>query len=119
MADQEAMYKESDFVLVTSLDESFGLVIIEAFSYGIPVISSDNMGAKEIIKHKHTGLLYTYGFDNELSENILYLLDNPNIKRALIDNAYDEVIEKYDIDVVSKNIESVVKNTIAMVDGKG
>lgn len=51
------MYQSSIYVM-TSLTESFGLVLIEAQSYGLPCIAYDcAQGAKEIIEDGVNGIL--------------------------------------------------------------
>ena len=45
------LYKESSIYIMTSLEESFGLVLIEAASHGLPIIAySSALGAKEILR---------------------------------------------------------------------
>ena len=51
------IYINSSLYVMTSLEESFGLVLLEAMSYGIPCIAFDSaLGAKEIIDDK-SGIL--------------------------------------------------------------
>lgn len=50
-------YKKASLFIMTSYEESFGLVLLEAMSYGIPCFAFDSsLGAKEIINNKN-GLL--------------------------------------------------------------
>ncbi len=54
-AKQEVL-QESDFVVIPSLwPETFGRVILDGFSYGLPVIGSDRGGIPEIIRHESDG----------------------------------------------------------------
>lgn len=54
---EKLMYQSSIYVM-TSLTESFGLVLIEAQSYGLPCIAYDcAQGAKEIIEDGVNGIL--------------------------------------------------------------
>lgn len=52
-----SLYQIADVVVVPSLYEPFGLVAIEAMSFGIPVVATAAGGLQEIIKHGKTGLL--------------------------------------------------------------
>lgn len=58
-----------DLILLTSKEETFGLVLIEAMNVGIPVIGSNGGGTPEIIEHNKNGLLFE-------SENALSLFEN-------------------------------------------
>lgn len=49
------LYKACDCVVVPSRNEPFGIVILEAWSAGKPVVASENGGPSEIIWHDVTG----------------------------------------------------------------
>lgn len=47
----ESVFRNIDVVVVPSLwKETFGMVVLEALSYGVPVIVSSNVGAKELLE---------------------------------------------------------------------
>jgi glycosyltransferase involved in cell wall biosynthesis len=50
------LYKATDCVCVPSRNEPFGIVILEAWSAGKPVIASSNGGPSEIVWHDVNGL---------------------------------------------------------------
>lgn len=63
--------KELDAVILTSKYEGLPMVLLEAISYGIPVISADcPTGPRDII-NKDNGLLYNPGNISELKQSIL------------------------------------------------
>lgn len=74
------------------------LKFMELNTQGIPVVASNFGPYKEKIRHEETGLLVD---DNrEWLDYIEYLIDNPDIRQQLVQNAQAEIREKYDI---SKN----------------
>ncbi|MCU1335637.1 MAG: glycosyltransferase [Bryobacterales bacterium] len=59
--------------------ESFGMIIVEAFSTGLPVIAS-NLGAMaELVEHERTGLLFTPGDPADLARIVQFALDRPQL----------------------------------------
>lgn len=49
--EMDAVFRNMDVLVVPSLwRETFGMVVLEAFSYGVPVIMSSYVGAKELLK---------------------------------------------------------------------
>jgi glycosyltransferase involved in cell wall biosynthesis len=50
------LYKSCDVVCVPSRNEPFGIVLLEAWSAGKPVVSSQNGGPNELVWHEVTGL---------------------------------------------------------------
>lgn len=73
----------SVFVL-SSLQEGFGNVIIEAMACGTPVISTDcPVGPAEIISHEKNGLLVPVASPDSLARAIVRLLANPSLRKTL------------------------------------
>ena len=50
-------YKEVDVLCLPSIDEGFGMVVLEAMSNGIPAIISKNVGASDLLKDKEDGII--------------------------------------------------------------
>ena len=69
---------------MTSYTESFGLVLIEAESYGIPIMALDSaQGAKEIIQNGENGYLIHNRDLNEMAEKIINLIEDENLRNSL------------------------------------
>ncbi|TXL66775.1 glycosyltransferase family 4 protein [Cerasibacillus terrae] len=81
------LYKDYAFLVVPSKYESFGIVILEALSVGIPVISFDcNYGPRSLIKHEKNGLLVQNGDVGELSDAINRMISNKEFRQVLSKN---------------------------------
>ncbi len=77
------MKKASVFVL-SSLQEGFGNVIIEAMACGAPVISTNcPTGPGEIIQHMENGILVPVGGQQQMAQAILAVLENPALAKKL------------------------------------
>ena len=55
----EKIYDNIDILVLPSIwKETFGMVVLEALSYGVPVIVSENVGAKELLaEHENMGIV--------------------------------------------------------------
>lgn len=77
------MKKASVFVL-SSLQEGFGNVIIEAMACGVPVVATDcPVGPGEIITHRENGILVPVQDPKELARVVLEILSNPSLRQVL------------------------------------
>lgn len=72
-------YAKMDIVLMPSRSEGFGLTAIEAMACGCVVVAANTGGLPEIVKDKEVGLLHKTNSIDDISNKILYLIDNPNI----------------------------------------
>lgn len=72
--DVENIFKTSDIIILSSHWEGFGLVAAEGMAAGKPVIASDVDGLREVVEG--SGRLFTQGDENELSSEIIGLLNN-------------------------------------------
>lgn len=85
----------SMLILPSEFYESFGNVIVEAFSHGIPVITT-NIGAQsELVENGKTGFLFPVGDSTVLADIIQMLDENPELCRRLGKNARMEYEQKY------------------------
>lgn len=83
-------YRESDIVVLPSVDEGFGLVLVEAQLCQVPVIGADSGGIPDIIVHERTGLLFPPGNAPALAHCIKRILTDKELTGRLISNAYQE-----------------------------
>jgi glycosyltransferase involved in cell wall biosynthesis len=64
-------------------EEGFPIVIIEAAATGIPAVCSRIYGITDAIEGDKTGLLFTAGDVDELTEALLKLIQNPRLRQQL------------------------------------
>lgn len=104
----DTIYSQSDIVLSTAKEEGFGRTIIEAMSYGIPVIASEKAGGPStIITHLQNGLLYDSSlFD--LAQKVLFYLENREETTKIIQNALLLVTQNYTMDRVAKDYSDLI-----------
>lgn len=104
----EDVYKNLDILIFTTLErEFFGRVIIEAMATGLPVISTNIGGPKEIITDGHNGFLIPPGDSEILAEKIIYLIENPDIRHQIGRNALETVKKRFDIKFTTQQIETL------------
>ena len=66
---------ESKILLSSSLFETFGVVLIEAYSQGVPVLITNSIGVRNVFKKECGRLLKSFSI-NEYSKNMLEMIYN-------------------------------------------
>ena len=103
----EQAYLAADLFVLPSLSEVFGLVILEAMSYGKCVIASNILGPSTIIQDNKNGILFEPKNSRELGEKIDYLLANDELRKNLGTAARKEIERNYSWDVTFNKILAV------------
>jgi glycosyltransferase involved in cell wall biosynthesis len=75
--DVESLMNISEFMILTSINEGFGIVLLEAASIGKIHIGTNVGGIPEFINDNETGLLIEPKNPKQLAKSIAFLLDNP------------------------------------------
>jgi UDP-glucose:(heptosyl)LPS alpha-1,3-glucosyltransferase len=78
----EEYYRASDVSILLSAFDTFGMVVLEAMSSGLPAIISPDVGAKDIIAQGKNGFVLRDRFDaNTATEILLMLAGNQRLER--------------------------------------
>jgi len=79
---------KSSILILPSSQESFGLVLLEAWAQGIPVITSDIPQLKELIKKSGGGLTFKLGDSADLNNKINQILNSKILNSKLSKMGY-------------------------------
>ena len=77
------VYRQSDALVFPTLCDGFGLVVTEALSRGLPVITTDCAGAADLVRHGYNGLLVPAGDADALARALAWCLDHRAELRAM------------------------------------
>ena len=89
------IYNEADILLNTTNTDNFPRCILEAFASGLVVVATKVGGIPYMIKDGINGLLVESNNPLEVSQKIIYLLDNPAISSNISENARKIFEENY------------------------
>ena len=104
-------YSEASIFVLPSVHESFGLVVLEAMASGLPVIVSDNVGAKDCIKNKINGFIFEKNNDIELTSIIQNFIDNRDLIKQM-GNQSTKIAMDYDWSSITNKLVNSIKNAV-------
>ncbi|WP_349886212.1 glycosyltransferase [Pantoea ananatis] len=103
--DREKIYALADVVVFPSRYESFGLVPLEAFVHGKPVIASRAGAIPEVVINNNCGLLFEDGNSQELAEKMVLLNNDDELVKRLGQGAKARVKELSSYNSANKTLE--------------
>lgn len=105
-------YQNSSIYALSSRYEGFGLVLVEAMQFGLPVVSFDcPHGPKEIVSHGETGLLVPNGDIKAFAGALSEMISKPNMREEMSKEALVQVERFGDEAIITKWIELIESMT--------
>jgi len=86
-----ALYKSTEVFVFPSLHEGFGIPILEAMQFGVPVVSSNATSLPEVVGG--AGLLFSPFDTEEMAERIYQVISNESLRNSLIIKGHEKVKE--------------------------
>ena len=91
--DLYSVFASADLFVFPSLTDTFGNSVVEALASGMPCVTSDQGGPREIIEDGECGLVFDSGRPGDLEEKILALADDPVRLKAMGSRARERAMQ--------------------------
>jgi len=76
-------FHRADLLVFPTLADGFGLVVTEAFSRGLPVLTTKQAGAADLVEDKANGLLVEAGDEGQLTAALVWAADHREDLRGM------------------------------------
>jgi len=112
-----AYYQIARVYVHSSRYEGVARVLMEALAAGIPVVSTDHLGADEVVRDGETGRL-TPHTAQALSAAVLELLDDPARAQAMGAAGQRDVLERFDYERQVDRVVETYRATLTLARGR-
>jgi L-malate glycosyltransferase len=108
-----------DALVVNSKSEAFVIVALEAMACGTPVIATEVGGIREMIEHRVNGWLVPFGDARLLSEALITLNRQPEMRAAFSDAGKKLVTERFHAGKFIADLEDFFEQSAAQTGEQG
>jgi phosphatidyl-myo-inositol dimannoside synthase len=91
----QQLYRQCDVMVLPSEQEGFGIVFLEAMSYGKPCIGAAYGGIPEVIIDGNTGYLVSFGDSDAVARCVVGLASDSNLARRMGMAGLEQVLKHY------------------------
>lgn len=102
------LFEQADILCVPSIAEPFGLILLEAFNYGIPTVCTNAEGPREICQSGENALVAEKNSPEALAQALESALTNSALTQSLRENAHRKLLSTYSAEIVSPQLEAAV-----------
>jgi glycosyltransferase involved in cell wall biosynthesis len=108
--DMPSLLQSVDLAVLPSAREGLPKSLIEALACGIPIVSSDVPGCREVVEDNSNGLLIPYGDEKRLQEAVKFFLAHPELHAQFSKNARLSALNRFDAKIINHQTKKVYKD---------
>jgi len=105
-------FKESDLFVLPSYGEGLPIAILEAMSSGLPIITTPVGGIPDVLEEKQNALFVCPGDHQDLSEKIIFLLKQREMRARIGANNRQKAQEEFDTPVIIRRLREIYSEVI-------
>jgi glycosyltransferase involved in cell wall biosynthesis len=106
------LFQLSKALVLPSISETFGLVLLEAWAAGTTVISSRTSGASALIEHGVNGWLFDLKQPRDFHEAVNAVLSNAALRKRAAVTGKSKVKAEYDMPVIAHRVKQLYDQLI-------
>lgn len=110
--DKDAFYAGLDVYCLPSHKETFGIVVLEAMQRKLPVVATECIGVRHLADGRDVVAFVPVADAVALAEGIMEILADWERAKTLAEAGYELVCEKYDIQIVAGQLQSIITHTV-------
>ncbi|MDJ0593519.1 MAG: glycosyltransferase family 4 protein [Pleurocapsa sp. MO_226.B13] len=95
------LYSTSDIFVLPSLKETFGIVLVEAMHYKLPIVTTNVSAMPDLVQDGQNGLLVPPKNSQALANALKTLMTEPELRKKMGEQGYQKVSQSFNWDKTS------------------
>jgi glycosyltransferase involved in cell wall biosynthesis len=105
--DKEEAFKSCSVFCLPSYTEGFPMAVLDAWAYGIPVITTPVGGLPDVLVHGKNALVFEPGNIGELSKNLEELIRSEKLRNILGNASFQLSNNLFNMNLISKQLDEL------------
>ncbi|WP_408998914.1 glycosyltransferase family 4 protein [Syntrophus buswellii] len=110
--EKKALLRKADIFVLPTCKDCFPLVLLEALSYGIAIVTTDEGAIAEIIENGKTGLIAQKRDPQDLADKIAHLINSPELRISLGRNGRSKFLNHYTLDKFRQEFRRIIAEIV-------
>jgi glycosyltransferase involved in cell wall biosynthesis len=99
-SDRAALYKAADLCVYPSREEPFGNVVVEAWSCGVPIVTTASTGPAWLARHNEDAILTPVDDVDAFAEGIRQVIGSKALAARMVAAGWRRVAEEFSEDAI-------------------
>jgi glycosyltransferase involved in cell wall biosynthesis len=108
----DEVYKDSDILVLPSYAEGLPMSILEAISYGLPIVSTNVGGISEAVQEGKNGYLIIPGDVEALANRLKCLINEYELRVSMSKKSLEIAWEKFSVDTLEKKLINIYNSIL-------
>lgn len=105
--EKDRVFRSASIFCLPSYAEGFPMAVLDAWAYGIPVVTTPVGGIPDIVVNNENGLLFNPGDVETLSVQLIRLIDDDNLYQRLKKEAFNLASTTFNIETFANQISDM------------
>jgi len=101
------LLENSDIFILPSYQEDLPMAILEAMSYGLPILSTNVAGIPSLVEHGYNGYLVEPGDIDDCVDKLTELINDSRLRQKFGENSLQIIKRRFEKSIVEKQIQEV------------